>query len=103
MEFLFNIQCTMIDKVRNYSITDLPNSNTTCIYNFLLEENEIVYHIHYRHSSKESLLQFVVLYANYGRHVRFGSPNRFRIIYIEEAPEQNSCFHSFIYSNLQKD
>jgi len=90
-----SIQYTMIDKIRNYGITDFPNSNTTRIYNFLLEGNEIVNHIQYGHSSKESLLPFVEFYTNHGRHVCFGSPNRYRVIHIEKAPEQNSYFYSF--------
>jgi hypothetical protein len=76
----------MIDKFRNYGTTDFPNSNTMRMYSFLLEENEIVNHIQYGHSSKESLLQFVEFYTNYGRHVRFVSPNRYRVIHIEEVP-----------------
>ena len=95
-----SIQYTMIDKTRNYGTTDLPNSNTARLHNFLLEENEIVNHIQYGHSSKESLLQFVEFYTNYGRHVRFGSPNRYRVIHIEEAPEQNSYFHSFDFEKF---
>ena len=85
----------MIDKARKYGTTNLPNSNTIRMYNLLLDENEIVNHIQYGHSPKESLLQFVEFYTNYGRHVRFGSPNRYWVIHIEEAPEQNSYFHSF--------
>ena len=89
-----------IDKIRNCGTIDLPNSNTARLHNFLLEENEIVNHIQYGHSSKESLLQFVEFYTNYGRHVRFGSPNRYRVIHVEEAPEQNSYFYSFDVENF---
>ena len=97
-----SIQYTMIDKIRNCGTTDLPNSNTARLHNFLLEENEIVNHIRYGPSSKESLLQFVEFYTNYGRHVRFGSPNRYRVIHSEEAPEQNSYFHSFDIEKFPK-
>ena len=98
-----SIQYTMIDKIRNYGITDFPNSNTTRIYNFLLEGNEIVNHIQYGHSSKESLLQFVEFYTNYGRHVRFGSLNRYRVVHIEETPAQNSFFIHLTLKYFQKD
>ena len=49
-----SIQYTMIEKYINYGTTDLPNSNTMRMHTFLLEENEIVNHIRYGHSSKES-------------------------------------------------
>jgi hypothetical protein len=38
--------------------------------NWTVSQNEIVNHIQYGHSPKESLLQVVEFYTNYGRHVR---------------------------------